>query len=102
MTDSRGVLLTAVVAASLVGGMSGYAAARWQGPELDLRARPRIAVVSYADSLEDKTADQVAATMAALDAKARRLSAAGFVVLDDNAVVASPADLFVPSGTDNE
>lgn len=102
MADSKSTLLLSVFVASLIGGLSGYAAAAYKTPDFDLRARPRIAVVSYADVLANKSADQVADAMSAVDAKAVRLSDAGFIVLNDNAVVASPADLAVPGDSDHE
>jgi len=93
----RTVVVTALIA-GIVGGLSGYGMSRWHESQLDLRARPRVAVVSYAEALEDASAEQVAARMAEMDAKAQRLSDAGFVVFNDNAVVASPSGLRVPVG----
>ena len=93
-------LLSLLAGALLAGAGGGFLVARgtlmkWHA---ELERRPPVAIIdliALAPPPAGMTADAGQAAQAIQDV-ARRLSAAGYVVLDAQAVLAAPDDLYVP------
>jgi len=86
--------------ALLVGAGGGFLAVRGSALEhyAELERRPPVAIIdvtALAPPPAGMTADAGQTAQAIQDA-ARRLSAAGYIVLDAQAVLAAPDDLYVP------
>ena len=100
---ARGVSLAAAAFALLLvaAGGSGYLGARLGVPDLgaELALRPPIVVLDVASAARGADSAQVAERLARHREMARRLADGGVLVLDAQAVLAAPADLYV--GGDN-
>ena len=85
------VLATAVV--------SGYLGARWAAEDLrtELALRPPMVLFDMAGAVRGVVPDQLAVVVAQEKAKAERLVEGGFLVLDAQAVIAAPPDLYIDS-----
>ena len=85
------VLATAVV--------SGYLGARWAAEDLraELALRPPVVLFDMAGAVRGVVPDQLAVVVAREKAKAERLVEGGFLVLDAQAVIAAPPDLYIDS-----
>ena len=85
------VLATAVV--------SGYLGARWAAEDLraELALRPPMVLFDMAGAVRGVAPDRLAAVVAREKARAERLADAGFLVLDAQAVIAAPPDLYIDS-----
>ena len=87
------VLATAVV--------SGYLGARWAAEDLraELALRPPVVLFDMVGAVRGAAPDQLAVVVAREKAKAERLVEGGFLVLDAQAVIAAPPDLFIHSAS---
>ena len=88
-------LLAVAVASACVG-------AWWAREQLraELTLRPPIVLFDMAGAVRDASPERLAAVVARETARARRLAEGGVLVLDAQAVIAAPPDLYlVPSGT---
>ena len=97
-----GLGATLVVAAgAATGAAAGYLAGRAvSGPVVEaLALRPPVVVLALASGLEGLPPEAWGARIAERTEAARRLARAGYLVLDAQAVVAAPADLYL-SGAD--
>jgi len=84
-------LLHLLVATAL--GIGGY----WlEQLRAELERRPPVAIIEVAALAPPAAGADPAAATAALRLATRRLAAAGYVVLDSQAVLAAPSDLYVP------
>lgn len=91
----------------LVGAASGAAGGYYNAPRLfraELLSRPPVAVIDMATVITatpDQPGEAVGAktgrVLLALRAKADKLAQAGYVVLDAQAVIQAPEDLYVPA-----
>lgn len=97
MPSPNTTLLASVIVAAVTGATSGWFASQHGQESVDHRLRPPIAVLNYADALNGAP-DEVEQLMVNLDAKAEKLAAAGFLVINANAVVAYPPVMRVPTG----
>jgi len=87
---TAGLLMTALLAGALGGVAASQLGQGWMGIGADSRAQPPLIMLSVAE-----------AVMAGRDAReiralAERFADAGFVVLDGQAVLAAPAELYLP------
>ena len=91
----------AVAAGAATGAAAGYLAGRAvSGPLAEtLALRPPVAVLALAGGLESLPPEAWGTRIAERTEAARRLARAGYLVLDAQAVVAAPADLYL-SGAD--
>jgi len=87
------VLATAVV--------SGYLAARWAAEDLraELALRPPMVLFDMAGAVRGVAPDRLAAVVAREKARAKRLADAGFLVLDAQAVIAAPPDIYIDAAS---
>ena len=92
------IAILLVLAAS---GGSGYLAARWASEDLraELALRPPVILFDMADAVRGVQADQLATVFAREKEQAERLSDGGFLVLDAQAVIAAPPDLYIDSAS---
>ena len=93
------VLVLSVLAAA-VG--SAWVGAWWASESLraELTLRPPVVLFDMAGAVRDVSPERLAAVVARETARARRLAEGGVLVLDAQAVIAAPPDLYlVPSGT---
>lgn len=91
----RGRLLRVVFPLLTVAGLVTV----WYELELlraELERRPPVAIIEVAALAPSAAGADPAAATAALRLATRRLAAAGYVVLDGQAVLAAPSDLYVP------
>lgn len=86
-----------LIAAPLAGLAAGYLGARLALHPYDaaLATRPPVLVQNLAALLRDAEPDQAAAVIAESQRTARRLAEGGVLVLDANAVLAAPADMYL-------
>lgn len=92
MRLSAAVLIGALLAGAIGGIGASQLAEGWIGTGADERSQPPLIILSVADAL-----------MAGHDARqiralAERLADGGFLVLDGQAVLAAPAELYLPLG----
>jgi hypothetical protein len=87
----RLLMLLAAAAAGL-----GAAEYRLAPLRADLERRPPVAIIEVSALRPAPGATEPTATVQALRFATRRLAAAGYVVLDGQAVLAAPSDLYVP------
>jgi hypothetical protein len=87
----------AVVLMLVAAGGSGYLGARLGGDVLrpELALRPPVIVFDMATAVRGVEAAQLAAVVARETEQAKRLAAGGFLVLDAQAVIAAPPDLYL-------
>ena len=87
------VLATAVV--------SGYLGARWAAEDLraELALRPPVVLFDMAGAVRGVVPDQLAVVVAREKAKAERLVEGGFLVLDAQAVIAAPPELYIDAAS---
>ena len=87
------VLATAVV--------SGYNGARWAAEDLraELALRPPVVLFDMAAAVRGVAPDRLAAVVAREKARAKRLADAGFLVLDAQAMIAAPPDLYIDAAS---
>ena len=80
---------------------SGYLGARWAVEELraELALRPPVVLFDMAGAVRGVAPDQLATVIAQKKNQAGRLAAGGFLVLDAQAVIAAPPDLFIHSAS---
>ncbi len=82
-------------------GASGYLGAWWAAEDLrsDLTLRPPVILFDMAGAVQGADPAQVGASVARAHEQAKRLSEGGFLVLDAQAVIAAPPELFLdPEG----
>ena len=82
-------------------GGSGYLGARWGGDALraELALRPPVILFDLAGAVQGTEPSQLAAVVARETERARRLAAGGFLVLDAQAVIAAPPELYLAPTT---
>jgi len=85
----------------LAGGGSGYLGARLGGDALraELALRPPVVLFDLAAAVRGVDPAQLGAVVARETEQAKRLAAGGFLVLDAQAVIAAPPDLFLAPTT---
>jgi len=83
-------------------GASGYLGARWaaEGLRSELTLRPPVILFDLAGTVQGVDPTQVGASVAHAKEKAKRLAEGGFLVLDAQAVIAAPAELYLVSDGD--
>jgi hypothetical protein len=82
-------------------GTSGYLGAHWTAESLrgELALRPPVILFDMAGAVRGAGPDQLGAAMAREKEQAKRLAAGGFLVLDAQAVIAAPPELYLaPDG----
>ena len=85
-------LIGALLTGALGGIGSSQLAQGWLGPGIDERSQPPLIILSVADALmAGRDARQIRAL-------AERLADGGFLVLDGQAVLAAPPELYLPLG----
>jgi hypothetical protein len=90
-----------VLSVSVVGAASAGFGAWWarEGLRAELALRPPVVLFDMADAVRGVPHEQLAAVVARETARAKRLSEGGVLVLDAQAVIAAPGDLYlVPGG----
>jgi len=93
-------ILVPTVLAVAIGSV--WVGAWWTGEQLraELTLRPPIVLFDMAGAVRDASPERLAAVVARETARARRLAEGGVLVLDAQAVIAAPPDLYlVPGGT---
>ena len=93
------VLVLSVLAAAIA---SVWVGAWWARESLraELTLRPPIVLFDMASAVHGSEGSELAAAVARAKEQARRLAEGGVLVLDAQAVIAAPRDLYlVPSGT---
>ena len=93
------VPILAVLAAAVA---SVWVGVWWAGEQLraELTLRPPVVLFDMAGAVQGLEASELGAAVARAKAQARRLAEGGVLVLDAQAVIAAPPDLYlVPSGT---
>ena len=92
-------LLSLLGGAALAGAGGGFLAVRGSALEhyAELEQRPPVAIIDVTALAPPSVGEEVDAgqTARAIQDAARRLSAAGYIVLDAQAVLAAPMDLYV-------
>ena len=91
----------AVPLALVAAGGSGCFAAWWGGDALraELALRPPVILFDLAGTIQGAEPSQLAAVVARETEQAKRLAAGGFLVLDAQAVIAAPPDLYLAPRT---
>jgi hypothetical protein len=85
-------LFGALLAGAFGGIGSSQLAQGWLGPGADERSQPPLIILSVADAvMAGRDARQIRAL-------AERLADGGFLVLDEQAVLAAPGELYLPLG----
>ena len=76
---------------------SGYLGARWVAEDLraELALRPPVVLFDMAGTVRGVAPDRLAAVVDREKARARKLADAGFLVLDAQAVIAAPPELYL-------
>jgi hypothetical protein len=76
---------------------SGYVGARWTAESLreELALRPPVILFDMAGAVRDAEPAQLGAEVARQKEQAERLAAGGFLVLDAQAVIAAPPELYL-------
>jgi hypothetical protein len=90
-------LWPAVLLGLAAAGASGYLGARWTAESLraELALRPPVILFDMAGAVRDAAPEQLAAVVAREKEQAKRLAAGGFLVLDAQAVIAAPTELYL-------
>ena len=85
-------------------GASGYFGARWTAESLhaELALRPPVILFDMAGAVRDAEPAQLGAEVARQKEQAERLAAGGFLVLDTQAVIAAPPELYLAPGSNPE
>jgi hypothetical protein len=83
-------VLTAAVASACIG--AGWA---WEQLRAELTLRPPVVLFDIASAVRDVPPAQLAAVVARETARARRLAEGGVLVLDAQAVIAAPPDIYL-------
>jgi hypothetical protein len=88
---------TAVALGLATAFASGYLGARWTAEELraELALRPPVVLFDLAGAVRGVAPDRLAAVVARDKARAERIADAGFLVLDAQAVIAAPLELYI-------
>jgi len=95
-------LWPAVLLGLAAAGASGYLGARWTAESLraELALRPPVILFDMAGAVRDAGPAQLGAVVAREKEQAERLAAGGFLVLDAQAVIAAPPELYLgPTAT---
>jgi len=94
-------LLTAVLLVLAAAGVSTYLCARWTAESLrtELALRPPVILFDMAGAVRDVEPARLGAAVAQQKEQAKRLAAGGFLVLDAQAVIAAPPELYLPPDT---
>ena len=76
---------------------SGYLGAHWAAEKLEaaLALRPPVVLFDLAGAVRDVAPERLGSAMARVKERAARLSEGGFLVLDAQAVIAAPPDLYL-------
>jgi hypothetical protein len=85
----------------LAAGASGYLGAWWtaEGLRSELTLRPPVILFDMAGALQGADPAELGASVARAHEQAKRLAQGGFLVLDAQAVIAAPPELFLdPEG----
>jgi len=93
--------LVVALAVLTAAGASGYLGARWaeEGLRSELTLRPPVILFDMAGTVQGFDPAQVGASVALAKERAKRLAEGGFLVLDAQAVIAAPPELFLaPEG----
>jgi len=102
--NSRVGMPSLVVAQAVLtaAGASGYLGARWAADVLrsELTLRPPVILFDMAGAVQGVDPAQVGASVSRAKERAKRLAEGGFLVLDAQAVVAAPAELYLVSERD--
>ena len=90
-------LLPAVFLGLVAAGASGYLGARWTAESLrtELALRPPVILFDMAGAVRDAEPAQLGAEVARQKEQAERLATGGFLVLDAQAVIAAPPELYL-------
>ena len=85
----------------VAGGGSGYLGGRLGGDALraELALRPPVILFDLAGAIQGAEPSQLAARVARETEQAKRLAAGGFLVLDAQAVIAAPPELYLAPTT---
>ena len=80
---------------------SSYLGARWAAEDLrsELALRPPVGLFDIAGAVRGVAPDRLAAVVAREKARAERLADAGFLVLDAQAVIAAPPDIYIDAAS---
>jgi hypothetical protein len=86
----------------LAAGASGYLSARWAAERLrsELTLRPPVILFDMAGAVNGVDPAQLGASVARAKKQAKRLSEGGLLVLDAQAVIAAPPELFLAADGD--
>ena len=78
-------------------GGSGYLGVQWAGEDLraELALRPPVVLFDLAGAVRDVAPERLGSAMARVKDRAARLGEGGFLVLDAQAVIAAPPDLYL-------
>ena len=78
-------------------GGAGYLGAHWAAEDLreELALRPPVVLFDLAGAVRDVAPERLGSAMARVKERAARLSEGGFLVLDAQAVIAAPPDLYL-------
>jgi hypothetical protein len=88
-------LVVPLVLAAVVG--SGYVGARWTAESLraELALRPPVILFDMAGAVRGAGPEQLSVVVAREKEQAKRLAVGGFLVLDAQAVIAAPPELYL-------
>jgi len=97
-------LWPAVLLGLVAVGASGYFGARWTAESLhaELALCPPVILFDMAGAVRGEGPEQLAAAVAREKEQAERLAAGGFLVLDAQAVIAAPPELYLAPGSNPE
>jgi hypothetical protein len=84
--------------------VSGYLGARWAAEDLraELALRPPVVLFDMADAVLGVAPDRLATVIAREKKQAERLAEGGFLVLDAQAVIAAPPDIYIDAASARE
>jgi hypothetical protein len=87
----------AVLVVLAAAGGSGYIGARWAAEELEaaLALRPPVVLFDLAGAVRGVAPERLGSAMARVKDRAARLGEGGFLVLDAQAVIVAPPDLYL-------
>ncbi len=105
VTNTR-VGIPSLIVALLVltaAGASGYLGAWWaaEGLRSELTLRPPVILFDMAGAVQGADPAQVGASLSRAHEQAKRLAEGGFLVLDAQAVIAAPPELFLDPKKDS-
>ena len=88
--------IAALLVLAAAGG-SGYLGARWAAEELEaaLALRPPVVLFDLAGAVRGVAPERLGSAMARVKDRAARLGEGGFLVLDAQAVIVAPPDLYL-------